>query len=292
MTKRGVLAIFLTCYVNICFFTHLASGSFPNAQNVTWSSLNFKTLLKWGPSPSADYSYTVEYNEVGQNTGRNPNCIRITETLCDLSNSLSNLRATYTADVLSMPPLGAKSDIIEFPYTSSERFCPFKDTNISKPEFKLEVGKDKRTITLYVKDPLTALFDGTRQLSIRDIFIDELHYMVTYKKAGSSGEKHYISKTSEIVLKDLDRGEGYCFNVQAYIPTRSRNKQLGQLSDIQCSHDDNQSIFDVYPLGVIAGGIFLILAIVAIIIAVIVVCCKRRRKAQKSGKEGVPLRDV
>lgn len=37
------------------------SASYPRAYNVTWSSLNFKTILTWEPQPSADYSYTVEF---------------------------------------------------------------------------------------------------------------------------------------------------------------------------------------------------------------------------------------
>lgn len=57
-------------------------------------------------------------------------------------------------------------------------------------------------------------------------------------------QKEYISKSSEIMLTGLDRGESYCFNVQAHIPTRSAGKQLGELSQPQCSHDDEQTIFD------------------------------------------------
>lgn len=57
-------------------------------------------------------------------------------------------------------------------------------------------------------------------------------------------QKVYNSKTNVIELTDLDRGESYCFNVQAYIPSRSTDKQLGELSQTQCSNDDSQSIFE------------------------------------------------
>ncbi|XP_071756276.1 coagulation factor III, tissue factor a [Centroberyx gerrardi] len=291
MPKSGVPAAILALSINICFFTISASGSFPKAQNVTWKSTNFKTLLTWEPKPSADYSYTVEFSVVGKNRERNPHCIRTAETLCDLSSSLTDLKATYSADVVSEPPRGATSDLNEFPHTSAARFCPYKDTDIGRPDFKMEVSKDKRMITLYVADPLTAVFEGSRQLSIRDIFADELQYKVFYRRAKSSGKKVYDSKSSEIELGGLDRGESYCVSLQAYIPSRI-NKQLGEISHTQCTHDDDQSIFQMYSVGVIAGAIFLILLIVAVIIAVTVVCCKRRRKAQKSEKEGVPLRDV
>ena len=52
----------------------------------------------------------------------------------------------------------------------------------------MEVSEDKRKITLHVKDPLTALFSGSRALSIRDVFADDLQYRVTYRKAQSTGK--------------------------------------------------------------------------------------------------------
>ncbi|XP_068565726.1 coagulation factor IIIa [Cebidichthys violaceus] len=272
-------------------FTHSASGSYPRAQNVTWKSTNFKTILSWEPKPSADYAYTVEFSAVGANKQRNPHCIRSVVTVCDLSSSLTDLNAVYTADVLSEPPLGATSSLIEFPHTSSPRFCPYKDTDIGRPDFKLKVSEDKKKTTLYVTDPLTALFHDDRQLNIRDIFSNQLQYKVTYRKNKSTGKKVYISQTNVIELTDLDRGESYCFNVQAFLPSRVQ-KQLGELSQTQCSNDHNQSIFEVYSVGVIAAAIFLILLLIGLIIAATVVCCKRRKKALKRGKEGVPLQDV
>ncbi|KAM6977692.1 coagulation factor III, tissue factor a [Aplochiton taeniatus] len=241
MPTTGVKIIFMAL-CGSTLFTNYASGSFPKAQNVTWSSINFKTLLLWNPKPT-DYSYTVEFSAIGQDRERNPHCIRTTETECDLSNSLTMLKDTYSADVLSEPPRGATSDH-EFPHTRSERFCPYNDTTIGRPDFKIDVSKDKRKITLYVTDPLTALFDKLRQLSIRDIFGDKLQYKVTYRRAKSTGKKVYISKSSEIELTGVDMGESYCFNVQAYLPTRPADKQLGELSHTQCSHEDIQSIFE------------------------------------------------
>ncbi|KAI3355089.1 hypothetical protein L3Q82_017860 [Scortum barcoo] len=220
------------------------AGSYPRAQNVTWKSTNFKTILTWEPKPSADYSYTVEFSVLGGDKQKNPHCIRSSKTVCDLSSSLTDLNVYYTADVLSEPPLGATTDLIEFPYTTSPRFSPYKDTEIGKPEFKLEVSEDKKKTTLYVTDPLTALFKDGRQLNIKDIFNDHLQYKVTYRKNKSTGMKVYISKTNAIELTDLDRGVSYCFSVQAYIPSRSIDKQLGELSQPQCSNDDHQSIFE------------------------------------------------
>ncbi|XP_030611847.1 coagulation factor III, tissue factor a [Archocentrus centrarchus] len=271
----------------IVFFlsTPRVSGSYPQAWNVTWKSTNFKTFLTWEPKPSPDYSYTVEFSQVGGNKQRTQYCIRSSATTCDLSNSLTDLKACYVADVLSEPPQGVISDQIEFPHKSSPKFCPYKDTDIDSPDFKLEVSKGKATLT--VTDSLTAHFkDGVLQ-NIRDIFSEELQYKVTYWKNKSTGKKVWFSKTSVIEMTNLDQGESYCFQVQAYIPSRSFEKQLGEMSQTLCSKDDDQSIFKVYSPAVIISTIVLILLLIGIIITVIVICCKQRKKVPKSEKKGV-----
>uniref|UniRef100_A0A4W5LWG4 Tissue factor n=1 Tax=Hucho hucho TaxID=62062 RepID=A0A4W5LWG4_9TELE len=293
MMRMERIFIFFTTFTTL-FFTNGVSGDYPKAQNVSWLSINFKTLLLWDPEPT-NYSYTIEFSVIGQNRKKNQHCIRTMETECDLSNSLMDLKAIYSADVLSKPLLGVNSDLIEFPHTRSERFTPYNDTLIGRPEFKIEVSKDKRKITLYVEDPLTALFnEHNQQRTIRDVFADELQYKVTFGKATNTGKKTKISASSEIELdrRDVDPGVSYCFNVQAYIPSRSTDKQLGKLSQRQCSPGDDKSVFEEYGIGVIATFILLIIMIVVAAIVVTVVCCKRRKNANRSGKEGVPLRSV
>lgn len=60
--------------------------------------------------------------------------------------------------------------------------------DIGKPDFKLEVSEDKKNTTLFVTDPLTAVFKDGRQLTLRDIFADKLKYKVTYRKNKSAGK--------------------------------------------------------------------------------------------------------
>uniref|UniRef100_A0A8C5BSZ1 Tissue factor n=1 Tax=Gadus morhua TaxID=8049 RepID=A0A8C5BSZ1_GADMO len=188
MWKIGAKEALLALSIDILFFTCLVSGEFPRAQNVTWISTNFKTLLTWGPKPSENYSYTVEYSVVGEDRENNPHCIQSRETMCDLSASLSRLRESYIAEVLSEPPRGVALDLVEPPHTRSQAFCPYLDTDIDRPDFTIVVGKDKRSVTLNVMDPLTALFDGNQQQSIRDVFGDELQYRVTYRRHSSTGK--------------------------------------------------------------------------------------------------------
>ncbi|XP_062335303.1 coagulation factor IIIa isoform X1 [Osmerus eperlanus] len=293
MLKTGKMVCLMTLFMTV-LLTDIASGEYPKAQNVSWSSFNFKTLLMWSPKP-VNYSYTVEYSVLGQDRQTNPHCIRTTETECDLTTSLTDMNATYSADVLSEPPLGGTSDIIEFPHTRSERFCPYKDTQIGRPEVTVEVSEDKRKITLHVKDPLTALFRDSRALSIRDVFADDLQYRVTYRKAQSTGKKVTTSESSVIVieLRNEDRGQSNCFNVQAFIPSRSPDQQLGEPSHTVCSPDEGQTFFEEYGIGVIAFGLLIIVAVISAVIAFTVVCCRRsRRRANQREKEGVPLRAV
>ncbi|XP_061621188.1 coagulation factor IIIa isoform X3 [Phyllopteryx taeniolatus] len=177
------------------------------------------------------------------------------------------------------------------PHPVHQLFDLLPSADIGRPDFKLEVSNNKKKTTLHVTDPLTALFKDDHQLNIRDIFLEKLHYKVTYRRNKSSGKKVFISKTSIIELTDLDQGESYCFNVQAFIPSRNVNKQLGELSQTQCSDDDKHSIFEVYSVGVIATAILLILVLI-IITVVAIVCCRRKKTTLKTEKEGVPLQSV
>lgn len=277
----------------VSFFTKArASDTFPKAQRVAWSSINFKSMLTWSPKPT-NYSYTVEFSELNLDRQRTPHCIRTMETECDLTAELKNLKGYYSADVLSEPMRGVSSDLVEFPHVTSEKFSPYFDTIIGRPEFKIEVSKDKRMMTLHVTDVPTTLFNNlTERMNIRDVFGEDLFYKVTYRKAKSTGKKEKTSKSSIIEMMDLDRGVSYCFNIQAYLPTRALDKQHGELSHIQCSPEEPLSIFEEYSMGVIVGAILIITLVITAIIIVIVMCYRRRKGAKNTGKEGLPLKDV
>ncbi|XP_036377782.1 coagulation factor IIIa [Megalops cyprinoides] len=266
------------------------AGTYPRAQNVRWSSSNFKTLLQWSPEPT-NYSYTVEFSVVGKNRERNPHCIRSSKTECDLTSMLTDLKATYSADVISEPLPGQSSDLPEFPHTRSDTFCPYKDTDIGRPDFSIEVNKEKDNITLYIKDPPSAIYKDGKQLNMRDIFMNDLKYRVTYRRATSTGKKTADTDSNQITLK-VDKGESYCFNVEAYIPTRSPGKQLGEMSMTKCSQAGDRPFYEEYGIGTIVCAILIIIVAIAVAITVTVVCCKRRGRAGNRGKEGTPLNSV
>ncbi|KAL4635923.1 tissue factor-like [Arapaima gigas] len=280
-------------YFGLIFFVLLGdiiSGEdyFPRAQSVTWSSNNFKTILMWNPKPS-NHSYTVEVFALEKDRERNPNCIRSTSTECDLTNMLTDLKKKYQAEVLSEPLLGMTSDLIEFPYTRSEEFSPYTDTSIGRPDFTVEVNKEKTKITLHIQSPLSPIYSNGKLLNIRDIFQDDLKYRVTYRKAKSTGKKVGITDTDQIVL-DVEQGESYCFYVQAFIPSRKGDKQLGEQSKFKCSPIGEKSLLEEYGLVVISCAALGIVISFVFAIILLWVCCKRCRA--KNGKKGEPYSHV
>ncbi|XP_015210920.2 coagulation factor IIIa [Lepisosteus oculatus] len=264
---------------------------FPKARNLTWSSINFKTILMWQPKPT-NYVYTVEYYALGKDRMKSRNCIKKDVVECDLTRQLTDLKETYIADVISEPLPGQPFDQVEFPHTSSERFCPYKDTIIGRPDFDVEVNEAKDKITLHIKDPISAVSSGNRLLNMRDIFNGDLQYKIIYKKAESTGKKEEHTKSNTFELK-VDRGKSYCFNVQAYIPTRVYGKQLGELSQLKCSPAGEKSFFEEYGIRVIAAVIITVIIISIIIIALVVILCKRSQNGSGGpDKEGMSLRNV
>lgn len=71
---------------------------------------------------------------------------------------------------------------------TDNRLSPALAAAIGKPDFKLEVSQDKKNTTLYVQDPLTALFKDGSQLNLRDVYADKLMYKVTYRRNKSTGK--------------------------------------------------------------------------------------------------------
>lgn len=271
--------------LHVCVSSRLVLGSFPRAQNVTWKSTNFKTVLTWGPEPTADYSYTVEFNQVGHDQQRNPHCIRTSQTQCDLSRGMPDVTACYTAYVVSEPPLGAPAELKEHPYTIAPKFCPSQDTVIGSPSFRLEVGQDQRSTTVFIRDPLTALFREQQQLSLRDVYGDQLDYRVSYRRNKSTGKKEVTSRSNTVEVSGLDQGQSYCFQVQAVVRSRPPHSQLGELSQALCTPQTHPSLLDQYSVLVIAGAVLLPLLLLGALVAVVVVCCRRKKKEARSEKE-------
>uniref|UniRef100_A0A8C2SLP9 Tissue factor n=1 Tax=Coturnix japonica TaxID=93934 RepID=A0A8C2SLP9_COTJA len=242
----------------------------PTAVNITWSSINFKTILKWQPKPSG-YFYTVEIH--GETSDTKKKCIMTKETECDVTDALRNVKETYTAHVLSVKSL-VEDDFEEPPFASSEKFTPYNQTIIGKPEIQNYTQKDSK-LRVVLRDPLTPYtFPNGSFQSVRDIFKHDLEYKLYYWKDQSSGKKDTTTKSNTFDVS-IDNKNSYCFYIQGIIPSRRENRN-GQ---------------EKY-----GAEVFIIIAVVAIAVITLaivlaVILCKRKKKA-KTAREKEPLNGV
>uniref|UniRef100_A0A8C3TMS4 Tissue factor n=1 Tax=Catharus ustulatus TaxID=91951 RepID=A0A8C3TMS4_CATUS len=200
-----------------------------NAVNITWSSINFKTILQWQPKPSG-YFYTVEIH--GQTSDIKRKCILTSETECDVTDALRNVNETYTAHILSVMP-AEMDNFEEPPFAVSEKFTPYSQTVIGKPEIK-NYSQEGSKLNVVFKDPLTPyIFPNGSFQSIQDIFQHDLEYKLYYWKDQSSGKKDVTTKSHNFEVS-VDSGKNYCFYVQGIIPSRRENRN-GQESVVLCT---------------------------------------------------------
>ncbi|NWW79117.1 TF factor, partial [Climacteris rufus] len=255
----------------------------PTAVNITWSSINFKTILRWQPKPSG-YFYTVEIH--GQTSDIKKKCILTAETECDVTDVLRNVKETYTAHILSVMPT-EMDDFEEPPYAASEKFTPYSQTVIGKPEIKSS-SQNGSNLNVVVKDPLTPyIFPNGSFRSIRDIFQHDLEYKLSYWKDQSSGKKDATTKGHEFEV-GVDSTKNYCFYVQAIIPSRRENRN-GQESTVLCT-SVGKNVLDEY-----GAEVFIILAVIAVAVITLaivlpVVLCKRKKA--RAAREKEPLNGV
>ncbi|XP_063056484.1 tissue factor-like [Engraulis encrasicolus] len=248
----------------------------PAAQNVSWFSFNFKTILTWSPKPT-NYAYTVEYSGLLENKAMH--CIRTRETECDMTNQLLDLRKTYTADVISETLGSGDADFDELPYTSAPPFCPYKETQIGKPSFKVvQSAEDKTRMEVHIQDPLTAVERDGKKLTIREIFGTDLMYEIHYSKAGSTGKSKSKSAGRVVEIQKLEAGVSYCFQVAAHI--RSRHHKTGQWAGPVCWPPQPPSFFEDVSWPVLTGGAAILLLVFVLLIVITVLCCKKCRHSK------------
>ncbi|XP_053325372.1 tissue factor isoform X2 [Spea bombifrons] len=202
----------------------------PKAVDITWSSINFKTILEWNPKPS-NYTYTVEVSSPLSNWMKK--CQYVNDTECDVTSLLKDVNRTYTARVIS--EVRATDNIEEFPYSQSPEFTPYEQTILGKPVIEsFDLKKDSGKLHVLIKDALTPYRFGNQSfMTVRDIFKNDFVYTVFYRKASSSGKKQESSPSNEIVV-NVEKGESYCFFVKATIPSRKTNRD-SQDSDEKCT---------------------------------------------------------
>ncbi|KAM4720615.1 tissue factor isoform 2-T2 [Rhinophrynus dorsalis] len=215
----------------------LETQNFNKAVNITWSSINFKTILEWQPKPT-NYLYTVEVASEGKNWIKK--CILSPATECDVTDLLESVKETYQARIISEVP--ADEDITEeFPYSVSPPFTPYQQTIIGTPSIEsYNFSKDHTKLSVLIKDQLTPYrFPNNSFKSIRDIFKDDFQYTLYYRKSSSTGKKQEVSTNNEITI-NVDKGESYCFFAQATIPSRRQNRD-SQESEERCTSNEGHA---------------------------------------------------
>lgn len=269
-------------YLGVCVSAVILSAADPisKAENVRWTSRDFKTILHW-TSKDPHQTFTINFSEGGGDWMDHPECAQMLGSQCDMSNELRPFDRSFTADILS--DHGDQGDHEysedEFPHTESKPFNPYRETNISAVVFSVK-ALNSSTVMVNITDSLTSVHEGTKQLTTRDIFKQDLQYKIRYQKSESTGRRDHISDLSVAHVKQLDPGQSYCFMVTAYIQSRPKSSQEGAWSQSLCTqtHGDSSSVHELSP-GALFGVIFPILAlIIIIVVTVTVVCCKKNKK--------------
>ncbi|XP_008522836.1 tissue factor [Equus przewalskii] len=252
------------------------------AYNLTWKSTNFKTILEWEPKP-INHVYTVEISpRLGNWKSK---CFYTTDTECDLTDEVvKDVTGTYMARVSSYLA-NATSSAGDPPFTNAPEFTPFLETNLSQPTIQsFEQVGTKLNVT--VQDARTLVRVNGTYLSLRDVFGKNLSYMLYYWKASSTGKKTAKTNTNEFLI-DVDKGEDYCFNVQAVIPSRKTNQKSPE-SPIECTSQHKAVSRETL---VVIGVVVIVVIISIIILAVSLYKCRKVRSG-RLGKEHAPLRTV
>ncbi|XP_001381814.2 tissue factor [Monodelphis domestica] len=250
--------------------------------NITWKSIDFKTILEWEPKP-VNNVYSLEISTRWGDWKRK--CFQIKNTECDVTDEMKNVKDTYIARIISENQEKLEGDPEESLHANAPNFIPYLDTNLGQPRIEsfLQNGTKLR---VKVQDSMTSFrYNGTFQ-TLRQIFHKDLTYTLFYWRASSTGKKSEKTDTNEFLV-DVDKGESYCFSVQAFIPSR-RTKQKSPESKIICTSEEKVVFKELF---FIVGAILFVIIILVITLSVTLYKCSKSR-AKRNRKENSPLNGV
>uniref|UniRef100_A0A8C6UK61 Tissue factor n=1 Tax=Neogobius melanostomus TaxID=47308 RepID=A0A8C6UK61_9GOBI len=173
----------------------------PQAEDVHWVSVDFKTVLHWSVPPS-DYTYTVSYSEFLVHV--------TTASIVKLITKHSLFSRTFTADVVTE---GIGNFDPEDFHTPAPLLQPLQLSAVSLTILKVA----ERSVTLNISDPLTGIHVQNKQLTIRDVLKKDLKYTVSYHKSASTRTKYMVVDSNLPLIPNLDPGQSYCFMVAALV---------------------------------------------------------------------------
>lgn len=196
---------------------------------------------------------------------------------------MKDVGQTYMARVLSYPARNGNTTGFpeEPPFRNSPEFTPILDTNLGQPTIQsFEQVGTKLNVT--VQDARTLVRRNGTFLSLRAVFGKDLNYTLYYWRASSTGKKTATTNTNEFLI-DVDKGENYCFSVQAVIPSRKR-KQRSPESITECTSREKGRAREMFFI----IGAVVVVALLIIVLSVTVYKCRKAR-AGPSAKESSPL---
>ncbi|XP_008831889.1 tissue factor [Nannospalax galili] len=250
------------------------------AYNLTWKSTNFKTILEWEPKPT-NYAYKVLISSGSKDW--TSKCFSKTDTECDLTDEIvKDVHQTYVAKVLSVP-LNGTHFAGDLPYTNSPEFIPYKQTKLGQPRIQ-SFERVGTILNVTVENSPTAIRRNGTFVSLREVFGKDLSYILHYWRATSTGKKTAKTNTDEFLV-DVDKGDYYCFSVEALIPSRNENQRSPQ-SATECMTQGQ---------GVFRETFFIVGAVVFVAIIFIIILSLslyNRRKGRGRNGKNAPLHGV
>ncbi|XP_067394350.1 tissue factor [Emydura macquarii macquarii] len=274
----GAVALLLGALLAPCS----GNSELSTAVNITWSSINFKTILQWQPQPT-NYVYTVQIS--GVNADWEKECVHTKETECDVTDKMEKVKDTYTAHIVS-EMLSRTETFEEPPYAISPKFTPYNQTTIGRPGIQTYELNDSK-LKVVVEDPLTPYrFPNKSFKSIREIFKNDLEYTLYYWKDQSTGKKEATTESNQFEIR-IDKGKNYCFYVQATILSRTENRK-SQESNVNCTSHQTD-VLDEYgtEMLIIIAAAAIVTLITIIVLSVTLYKCKKTKHAKE--KETMPL---
>ncbi|XP_073427512.1 tissue factor isoform X2 [Dendrobates tinctorius] len=243
---RCLLSLLLVAV--FCWQRTSAQGeNFPTATGISWSSINLKTILDWNPKPT-NYTYSVLLRSpLSQDWTKK--CPYTTATTCDVSDLMKDINSTYEVRIVSeiRPSSSIEVHAEEFPYAEGPTFTPYLQTIIGKPMIQnYTFDKDHSRLTVVVRDTPTPYRNANNNvITVRDMFQNDFAYTLYYRKASSTGKKSQSSSTNDIVI-NTEKGDGYCFYVQASVPSRITNR-VSQNSEEVCTPSNGGAASGFFP---------------------------------------------
>ncbi|XP_067897201.1 interferon gamma receptor 2-like isoform X2 [Heterodontus francisci] len=221
-------------------------------KNVTVDSFNVNHVVKWDSDhlQLGPVTYSVQFQGsferlTNESWSEVTNCTLITETECDLLDSLAFFAKYY---LRVRTELGCATSR----WVETKPFYPYKDTVIGPPS--VTVLSEEGVLHINILDPVRK--DG---VSLHSNYEDLAYHVFYWEKNDEENIKVYNkSVTTSTVLLDLQPWTIYCLKVQAY--SKESVKQ-GQLSPVFCN-----SVTADTKRRVIAAAQVLFITLVAVLV--------------------------